>query len=123
MIRRPPRSTLFPYTTLFRSRDADETLLVLPLDLHRTRRLLDVRDRGQEDGTPVVRRHEDPPQILRRPPVRLGELDGHIVLVARSRVGEDRRADAPGGVQREEGGPRAPSLEKARSPPLLAGAR
>src|SRR5256885_9557153 len=24
MIRRPPRSTLFPYTTLFRSRDADE---------------------------------------------------------------------------------------------------
>src|SRR5687768_18070335 len=26
MIRRPPRSTLFPYTTLFRSRFADETL-------------------------------------------------------------------------------------------------
>src|SRR2546426_9168599 len=25
MIRRPPRSTLFPYTTLFRSRDADGT--------------------------------------------------------------------------------------------------
>src|SRR5256884_6709363 len=24
MIRRPPRSTLFPYTTLFRSRDAEE---------------------------------------------------------------------------------------------------
>src|SRR2546429_5632454 len=24
MIRRPPRSTLFPYTTLFRSRDVDE---------------------------------------------------------------------------------------------------
>src|SRR5258708_14078090 len=24
MIRRPPRSTLFPYTTLFRSRQADE---------------------------------------------------------------------------------------------------
>src|SRR2546430_13290013 len=26
MIRRPPRSTLFPYTTLFRSRRADMTL-------------------------------------------------------------------------------------------------
>src|SRR2546430_13304994 len=26
MIRRPPRSTLFPYTTLFRSSDADEFL-------------------------------------------------------------------------------------------------
>src|SRR5438034_7549563 len=25
MLRRPPRSTLFPYTTLFRSRDADGT--------------------------------------------------------------------------------------------------
>src|SRR3712207_7755342 len=27
MIRRPPRSTLFPYTTLFRSEDADGLLL------------------------------------------------------------------------------------------------
>src|SRR3712207_5599888 len=27
MIRRPPRSTLFPYTTLFRSRDPEEPLL------------------------------------------------------------------------------------------------
>src|SRR2546425_5579276 len=26
MIRRPPRSTLFPYTTLFRSKTQDETL-------------------------------------------------------------------------------------------------
>src|SRR5437764_8921723 len=26
MIRRPPRSTLFPYTTLFRSRERDEPL-------------------------------------------------------------------------------------------------
>src|SRR5437660_5879156 len=29
MIRRPPRSTLFPYTTLFRSHDAGADLLVL----------------------------------------------------------------------------------------------
>src|SRR5690348_17884977 len=28
MIRRPPRSTLFPYTTLFRSVDADDARLV-----------------------------------------------------------------------------------------------
>src|SRR2546427_6625545 len=33
MIRRPPRSTLFPYTTLFRSRDA----LVAPLAQRRRR--------------------------------------------------------------------------------------
>src|SRR3712207_7691679 len=31
MIRRPPRSTLFPYTTLFRSRDRRVVLLVQPL--------------------------------------------------------------------------------------------
>src|SRR3712207_7001293 len=29
MIRRPPRSTLFPYTTLFRSRDARRPLAVV----------------------------------------------------------------------------------------------
>src|SRR2546430_12625846 len=29
MIRRPPRSTLFPYTTLFRSRPAPESVLLV----------------------------------------------------------------------------------------------
>src|SRR3712207_8445144 len=34
MIRRPPRSTLFPYTTLFRSNDTDlEQVLNLALDV------------------------------------------------------------------------------------------
>src|SRR3712207_6924908 len=32
MIRRPPRSTLFPYTTLFRSRPQPGRLLCRPLD-------------------------------------------------------------------------------------------
>src|SRR3712207_7885657 len=31
MIRRPPRSTLFPYTTLFRSADLSERLPAVPL--------------------------------------------------------------------------------------------
>src|SRR5688572_31780255 len=35
MIRRPPRSTLFPYTTLFRS-DAGQAIDLDPLDLHRS---------------------------------------------------------------------------------------
>src|SRR3712207_6851433 len=30
MIRRPPRSTLFPYTTLFRSRDVRDVIPVAP---------------------------------------------------------------------------------------------
>src|SRR2546430_13122266 len=37
MIRRPPRSTLFPYTTLFRSSMARSKLLLYP------RKLLDIR--------------------------------------------------------------------------------
>src|SRR3712207_8019776 len=40
MIRRPPRSTLFPYTTLFRS-DADD---------HRCRQRIATRDGGNCDG-------------------------------------------------------------------------
>src|SRR2546422_2908974 len=35
MIRRPPRSTLFPYTTLFRSRQADVDLRPADVALHR----------------------------------------------------------------------------------------
>src|SRR3712207_7712971 len=41
MIRRPPRSTLFPYTTLFRSTDLDGVLLHVQ----------------QEVGEPAVLRH------------------------------------------------------------------
>src|SRR3712207_8358585 len=33
MIRRPPESTLFPYTTLFRSREAGDEFLILLEDL------------------------------------------------------------------------------------------
>src|SRR3712207_8128067 len=59
MIRRPPRSTLFPYTTLFRSllqQDAAGVLGVLArLGLEP---LLDLvaRPRGLDDAEPVARR-------------------------------------------------------------------
>src|SRR5256885_16554049 len=36
MIRRPPRSTLFPYTTLFRSCEADAALKKIPQDSYLT---------------------------------------------------------------------------------------
>src|SRR2546425_8833912 len=41
MIRRPPRSTLFPYTTLFRS---------LPADLDREPRVVQCAQHGPESG-------------------------------------------------------------------------
>src|SRR2546428_9436427 len=61
MIRRPPRSTLFPYTTLFRS------LLLLKI---RRRDL--TRARGERDMGPTLRHHAevegepDAPRPLRR---------------------------------------------------------
>src|SRR5689334_23701635 len=53
MIRRPPRSTLFPYTTLFRSRLLED---VGALRLRRLERLLAVRD-------PVCVAREHVPQL------------------------------------------------------------
>src|SRR5256885_11124554 len=43
MIRRPPRSTLFPYTTLFRSSDLPEAVDVLALGVNHTRVLEHIR--------------------------------------------------------------------------------
>src|SRR3712207_7458897 len=58
MIRRPPRSTLFPYTTLFRS---GVDLQVHPVeDLDGAEALVDTAE--LEDGSPVLRlrnAHED----------------------------------------------------------------
>src|SRR3712207_7195792 len=51
MIRRPPRSTLFPYTTLFRSRAPRDLLEVQP-----------VRDAEQQEARAEQRPHPvDPP--------------------------------------------------------------
>src|SRR3712207_6863572 len=54
MIRRPPRSTLFPYTTLFRSVDDDD-------QLDRPRRLQagEGPQAPDQDVPPLVRRHDD----------------------------------------------------------------
>src|SRR5947209_12584004 len=51
MIRRPPRSTLFPYTTLFRSRHSDLRVLVMsmhPEDQFAARALREGAARSEE---------------------------------------------------------------------------
>src|SRR3712207_9001100 len=60
MIRRPPRSTLFPYTTLFRSRrdevagrDVDEVEPVLAGDRAGEERLPDAGRAVEQDPVPV----------------------------------------------------------------------
>src|SRR3712207_8811064 len=58
MIRRPPRSTLFPYTTLFRSRLHDQAvrgfLDLVDAELERAPRLVRVRDRLLQAGMSAV---------------------------------------------------------------------
>src|SRR3712207_7157167 len=66
MIRRPPRSTLFPYTTLFRS--------VLPC---RRQRVLEVGHEDLRAGVEAIDRH------LRIS--RAGDLDSSVVKVGRDR--------------------------------------
>src|SRR2546422_3696451 len=74
MIRRPPRSTLFPYTTLFRSAPPDDALGVLDGDLALP--LLHEHDRGGH-GDHEQHDHEkdEEPQLARRDE-RVGGHDG-----------------------------------------------
>src|SRR2546422_11693217 len=71
MIRRPPRSTLFPYTTLFRSHL--DQLVVHPL----------VHDQATRGGTALAGRAESSPQRAFEGEVQVRGLhDEHRVLSA-----------------------------------------
>src|SRR5256885_11059510 len=67
MIRRPPRSTLFPYTTLFRSQD--------PVPNHRLRTVRDLLGR-------LERELHAPREKRRVQPARHLEPDGDVPVVA-----------------------------------------
>src|SRR3712207_7327087 len=56
MIRRPPRSTLFPYTTLFRSSAVERVVLVADAGDHRA--AADLRDEDSRLGGVADRRVE-----------------------------------------------------------------
>src|SRR3712207_7453613 len=63
MIRRPPRSTLFPYTTLFRSRAHEDVGVAADILGQRLQREVDaVLQRPQQEARApgVVERREDP---------------------------------------------------------------
>src|SRR3712207_7716965 len=81
MIRRPPRSTLFPYTTLFRSAGLDqaaaEELLPQPVDVHaRDQRVVAVHQPAGE-AEPVGR------QRILRSEEHTSELQSRQYLVCR----------------------------------------
>src|SRR2546430_6862665 len=77
MIRRPPRSTLFPYTTLFRSRDPRPQL-----DVAGTVQLLG-RDPGQLSAPPRTHEVQQPPVVVERSEEHTSELQSQSNLVCR----------------------------------------
>src|SRR2546426_5943913 len=71
MIRRPPRSTLFPYTTLFRSRpDGSVIKLGIPIIASAMDGVTDVRfciEMGKLGGLGVINRSEEHTSELQSP--------------------------------------------------------
>src|SRR2546427_4194656 len=72
MIRRPPRSTLFPYTTLFRSTVAAAPAAPVQAD-----------QRGTEEGSVQQSRPQDVAGRLRRSEEHTSELQSQSNLVCR----------------------------------------
>src|SRR3712207_7744928 len=87
MIRRPPRSTLFPYTTLFRSDVGLLQLEVLVLRLHHLDALVVVVDRHRQRALrgllPDDVLLEDGVDLLRRSEEHTSELQSRQYLVCR----------------------------------------
>src|SRR5260370_13079159 len=80
MIRRPPRSTLFPYTTLFRS-------VLHALDGRRRRNHQHIghaqQQRHGREGLERVELHARVPNVLVRSEEHTSELQSHLNLVCR----------------------------------------
>src|SRR2546425_3343844 len=76
MIRRPPRSTLFPYTTLFRSRP-------VPRERHAAGGAGDVPPQGGVAPVARVRRRRGNGAVLRRSEEHTSELQSLAYLVCR----------------------------------------
>src|SRR3712207_7206212 len=76
MIRRPPRSTLFPYTTLFRSREVelDPRLQAVQVDAVQLVTGLVVKDRAERGGQDA----EQPADAADRKSTRLNSSHANI---------------------------------------------
>src|SRR2546427_1651006 len=85
MIRRPPRSTLFPYTTLFRSRIAKRE--VLGIASHRNRRRRSTRLKGRQGA---ARRRAG------RSEEHTSELQSQSNLVCRLLLEKKKKEEKPG---------------------------
>src|SRR5438034_1861101 len=77
MTRRPPRSTLFPYTTLFRSERGERRVLRVETELHAEA----TADLGRDHAHDVLRQAERRGEI--RSEEHTSELQSHSDLVCR----------------------------------------
>src|SRR2546429_2443487 len=79
MIRRPPRSTLFPYTTLFRSMLEEDPLhpLVLPLGNFEVVGRIEIKERDRLDRAVHVER-AGVEHLVDRKSTRLNSSHGYI---------------------------------------------
>src|SRR5260370_14881450 len=88
MIRRPPRSTLFPYTTLFRSVSTSRNKIIVlpkPAKKHVTITSFRKRDRVAE-GAPLLREYG-------RSEEHTSELQSHLNLVCRLLLEKKKKND------------------------------
>src|SRR3712207_8947969 len=79
MIRRPPRSTLFPYTTLFRSPESPQLLAPLPLSSKMCPLLIDWRGMAGEFSCPALQKE----LVSLRSEEHTSELQSRQYLVCR----------------------------------------
>src|SRR5947209_13077403 len=77
MIRRPPRSTLFPYTTLFRSH-ADERACLVPPQRARVRGQHHQRAGHQPGSGPIWEKVASTPRTVDRKSTRLNSSHANI---------------------------------------------
>src|SRR5260370_11311214 len=88
MIRRPPRSTLFPYTTLFRSQS------LLRKHIGGARRSLFALRRIEENELFDLLEFLYPPQGEKRSEEHTSELQSHLNLVCRPLLGKKKKDSA-----------------------------
>src|SRR3712207_9248248 len=109
MIRRPPRSTLFPYTTLFRSRQRTQTVsalrghlaefgIVAPKGIWKVAELLAVVRDGDDRRLPASAREAlvELADGLEALQARIERLDARMVRRARTNETARRLATIPG---------------------------
>src|SRR5438034_8127906 len=90
MIRRPPRSTLFPYTTLFRSRP-----LILQKAFHGWRCYLDLRGLGVAVQEMMHEHGDVRAPVAQRSEEHTSELQSHSDLVCRLLLEKKKYRQAP----------------------------